>query len=120
MPFGGHANAVESQDIVKQCRFRTRTCFKCGKRGHLQSVCKSTTQKSKEVNREKHIEEDKATSSDNDFALWTVTGGHREGYHVHLRLNGKPVQMELDTGGGGCCSAVISEHEWTTLFSNIP
>jgi len=70
----GHSEAV--------CCFRTRTCFKCGKRGHLQSVCKSRTQKSEEVNREKHIEEHKAASSDNDFALWTVTGRHRKGYHV--------------------------------------
>ena len=30
--------------------------------------------------------------------IWTITGGHTEGYHVHLKLDQKPVKMELDTG----------------------
>ena len=84
------------------CYFHTCKCFKCGEKGHLQSVCKVVQKTAKKLerdpNRKKHIEEDKAESSEDDFALWAVTGGHREGYHVHLHLNDKPVQMELNTG----------------------
>ena len=27
-----------------------------------------------------------------------ITGGYTEGYHVHLKLDQKPIKMELDTG----------------------
>ena len=33
-----------------------------------------------------------------DLDIWAITGGHKEGYHVVVHINGKPVQMELDTG----------------------
>ena len=106
----GHKEAV--------CRFRTRNCFKCGKKGHLQSVCKGVqaTPKSEGQLKPKaanHIEGDDTCDFTDDLSLWTVTGGHSEGYHVYLRLNNKPVQMELDTGAA---VSVISEHEWNRLF----
>jgi len=44
---------------------------------------------------------------------WALTGGHKEGYHLQASINGKPLQMELDTGA---TISVISEYEWKKLF----
>ena len=52
--------------------------------------------------------------NEDDPTIWTITGGHREGYHVHLKLNQKPVKMELDTGAA---VSVMSEQQWKTLFT---
>ena len=34
----------------------------------------------------KHVEEEQAdvNSSEDDFTLWTISGDHKEGYHVNL------------------------------------
>ena len=41
--------------------------------------------------------------------IWGLTGGHKEGYKLLVAINGKPLQMELDTGA---TVSVISEHDW--------
>ena len=45
--------------------------------------------------------------------IWGLTGGHREGYQLFVSLDGKPLQMELDTRA---IISVISEHQWKQLF----
>ena len=52
-----------------------------------------------------------------DLKLWTITGGVTQGYHVHLKVNRKPVQMELDTGAA---VSVMSEQQWETLTNGKP
>ena len=93
-------------------------------RGHLQTVCQGEL--AKQTNRSqgdrpssvKHMEKEQADSDngDDDFALWTVFGNHKEGYHVHVRINNKHLQMELDTGAA---VSVVSEQEWNQLFPAV-
>ena len=56
-----------------------------------------------------------AKDYNNDFTLWTITGDHKEGYHVRLQIKGKHTQMELDTGA---TVSVILEQEWNQLFKS--
>ena len=86
------------------CRFRTRVCYLCGKKGHLRSVCQAATDKQPSIQQiEQQAVQD---NSDDDLTLWTITSDHKQGYHVRLQVNGKHVQMELDTGAA---VSVISE-----------
>ena len=113
----GHSQVV--------CRFRSRTCFRCGKKGHLQTVCQGELAKQRNKPQEgnkpssvKYMKEEQ-TDGDNgkdDFALWTVFGNHKEGYHVHVQINNKQLQMELDTGAA---VSVVSEQEWNRLFPTM-
>ena len=64
------------------------------------------------------VEEQQAAEDySDDFTLWTITGDHKEGYHVRMQINGKHTQMELDTGAA---VSVISEQEWNRLFTSTP
>lgn len=67
----------------------------------------------------KHVEEEQRdlNSSDDDFALWTISGDHKEGYHVMLQINGRHIHMELDTGAA---VLVISKQQWNHLFPDMP
>ena len=97
------------------CCFRTRVCYLCGKKGHLRSVCQAATDKQPSIQQiEQQAVQD---NSDDDLTLWTITGDHKQGYHVRLQVNGKHVQMELDTGAA---VSVISEQEWNHLFPSTP
>ena len=118
----GHVSSV--------CRLRQSVCYKCGKKGHLQAVCKSvikpTTAPDRVVKQvtpnvdssylDQLLKSNDGNDTD-DLGLWTITGGVTQGYHVHLKVNHKPVQMELDTGAA---VSVMSEHQWKTLTSGDP
>ena len=56
-------------------------------------------------------------NSTDDLGLWTITGGVTQGYHVHLKINHKAVQMELDTGAA---VLVMSKQQWKNLTNNEP
>ena len=98
---------------VATCRFRQGSCYKCGERGHLQVMCKqgkqSTMSRKAEVNQLKPTDEE-----EDDPGIWTITGGHSEGYHVHLKLDQIPIKMELDTGAA---VSVMSEQQWKETFT---
>ena len=81
----GHSQGV--------CRLRMRVCFRCGKKGHLQTMCQGQSVKHNRLEDNKlplvkHVEEEQAdvNSSEDDFALWTISGDHKEGYHVNLQI----------------------------------
>ena len=84
----GSVNAVESEDILHQ-----GTCYKCGEQGHMQVMCRRGKQPAaaskSEVNqlRPNYEEED-------DPSICMITGGHAEGYHIHFKLDQKPIKME--------------------------
>ena len=118
----GHVSSV--------CRFRQSICFKCKKRGHLQTVCKSSI--------EPIITPDKAVkqvipnaesssldqlwkceggNTTDDLSVWTISGGVTQGYHVHLKINNKPLRMELDTGAA---VSVMSHQQWKIMTNSEP
>ena len=41
-------------------------------------------------------------------SIWTITGAHTEGYHVHFKIDQKPIKIELDTGAA---VSVMSEQQ---------
>ena len=93
-------------------------------KGHLQTMyqgqsVKHNRSEDNKLPSVKHVEEEQAdiNSSEDDFALWTISGDHKEGYLVNLQIKGKHMHMELDTGAA---VSVISEQQWNQLFPNRP
>ena len=77
---------------IQHCPARNSTCHKCQKRGHFQSVCRSTGK----PHSVRQIQED---SSDDAF-LGAVghSGRNAKPWIVKLRVNGKMVEFQIDTG----------------------
>ena len=69
----------------------------------------STMSRKAEVNQLRPTNEE-----EDDPGIWTITGGHAEGYHVHLKLDQIPIKMELDTGAA---VSVMSEQQWKEIFT---
>ena len=102
----------ESGHPTTACEFCQSTCYSCGECSHMQVMCKrgkKLTSGKPQVN-QISLKDD----NEDDTTIWTITGGHTEGYHIHLKLNQKPVKMELDTGA---TVSVMSEQHWKTLFT---
>ena len=108
--------------MASQCRFRTYKCHKCSRVGHLQAVCpgdkdtrveRQKPEKQQGQRKSKGIRQLQTDEALEENHLLEITGGHKEGYRLQVLINGKPVQMELDTGA---TVSVISEHEWNQLF----
>jgi len=51
---------------------------------------------------------------EDDSSIWTITGGHTEGYHIHLKLDWKPIKVVLDTGAA---VSVMSEQQLKATFA---
>ena len=90
--------------------------------GHLQAVCpgdkgtqveRQKPEKQQGQRKYKSIRQLQTDEALEENHIWVITGGHKEGYRLQVLINGKPVQMELDTGA---TVSVISEHEWNQLF----
>ena len=95
--------------MASQCRFRAYKCHKCGKAGHLQAVCledknpqgeKQKSEKQRGQRSSKGIGQLQTDEAVEENHVWVITGGHKEGYRVQVFINGKAMQMELDTGNG--------------------
>jgi predicted aspartyl protease len=95
-----------------KCRFKTETCHKCGKMGHIAKVCRSSKTISSEKGRQKpgknfrkkkgrgpEMNKVEQTESDEEleynlFSLKDKTPPYSE----NLNVNGMDVNMEIDTG----------------------
>ena len=84
-------------------------------KGHLRSMCPGEPARpNRRPQAVKQVAEQQPDQDNNDdFTLWTITGDQKAGYHVNVLINGKHVQMELDTGAA---VSVVSEQEWNELF----
>ena len=74
----------------QQCPAHDAVCHKCAKRGHFQSMCRSTA-KVAEVHRE-------SDTADNALLGHLSERPSKSPWSVTLSLNGKPTQFEIDTG----------------------
>ena len=102
----------KSEHPTTACQFCQSTCYNCGECGHMQVMCKrgkKLTSGKPQIN-QISLKDD----NEDDPTIRTITGGHTQGYHGHLKLNQKPVKMELDTGA---TISVMSEQQWKTLFT---
>ena len=88
------------------------TCYKCGKQGHLQAVCKEQVRAPS--NADKHtVKQLEPGTEQEEMTIRTIMGGQTEEYYIHLTINGAPVKMELDTGA---TVSVISDQQWKKMF----
>ena len=93
------------------CRFKNVECFKCKKRGHISSMClnkdngiqKSDIFKPDSQQHTHYVTNDGATGNevhtDNEiYAIYTISHKRIKPLRVMPKLNGVPVNMEIDTG----------------------
>ena len=77
----------------RNCPARNATCNKCGKLGHFQAVCRSST-------RVKEVFSDNSEVLDAVYIhdLANHRAGRNDSWLVTLQLNGQPVTFKMDTG----------------------
>ena len=97
----GGTNHKESQ-----CKFKQGICHNCKKRGHIKRACRSRgglvhqpvhgrRERTKWVGAENICSE-----SDEEFSVYTVKVNTPHTILVVIKVNGKPLTMEVDTGAG--------------------
>ena len=110
---------------ARECRFRTATCFRCQKQGHVQRMCRTKPGPRKEVQSDKGPirkenkkkpamkcleawEKEEHSESDSDlYNLFSL--GRNHAMEVQVQIERKPIVMELDTGAA---VSVISHEEY--------
>ena len=111
----GGTNHIESQ-----CKFKQAICHKCKKRGHIKRACQSRggpVHQSAHGRRERTKwvgAENSCSESDEEFSVYTVKVNTPHPILVDIKVNGKHLTMEVDTGAG---LSLISE---TTLKQVMP
>jgi hypothetical protein len=98
-----------------ECRFKNENCRKCGNRGHIQRVCRSTKTESRRKQNYFCEEDDdsfvasvnisKATKS-NSGIIWVTT-----------KIDGQALKMELDTGSA---VSIIPLEKYKRMLRHIP
>ena len=112
------------------CRFKEVTCHACKKKGHIAAACRSKrsspaptrsrestpvhSHKTHQMKSELCVEE--AVSSGDEYFLHNVIGSSSKPLRVVLTVNGKLLEMELDTGAD---LSIISEETRKTLLPNL-
>ena len=81
--------------LWQQCPARDAVCHKCAKRGHFQSMCRSTAKVAE-------VRQDDQSICTNDVYLGQLTTGRKKRsdkpWSVTIHVNGKPIQFDIDTG----------------------
>ena len=110
-----------SKHMPEQCRFRQATCHTCGNLGHITPVCPSNPRfkkavKSKQSAKPTHLITTESESS-SAASLYTISE-HTScpPYQVQLKLNSKPIVMEIDTGAS---VSLISESMLKALLPQL-
>ncbi|XP_048578377.1 uncharacterized protein K02A2.6-like [Nematostella vectensis] len=110
---GGECYRCGNSHDPQSCWFKDQNCYKCGKKGHAKSACRSGATIT-------HVEEE-VFSEDEDSE-----GGPEGMYHirnpgnkvppitVNLEVDGRPIEFEIDTGSP---YTLISEETAKTLPS---
>lgn len=79
--------------VSKDCKFRDRKCFNCGKKGHIAWICSANGRE------RKHSEEKERVNV--VIAEAYAAGNNPEQakrYRMAVKLNGNSTNMEVDTG----------------------
>jgi len=103
---------------ASQCKFLTVKCYGCGKIGHLKKVCRSSNSQQPPVG----LVEDTSTTNQGQYDLYhiedsTVPRSSKNPYKVTLSVEGKSVQMEIDTGAS---LSLVSEQTYKELWPATP
>ena len=118
--------------LADQCFFQSKQCRRCGKIGHIAKMCRQrtsngaptqATQRMPMQNRARYVEQEESettTSDTSDLGLFTIrsiNGNHSGEIHITPKVNGVPIQMELDTGAS---VSLISTHVWEQSLNKTP
>ena len=103
-----------------QCHFKEETCRFCSKKGHIERACLSKKAQQNRNQSKKHISNKKSVKSVEEEELLTVsinTVKRSDVISVTPKIEGKHLQMELDTGSA---ISVIPIRTYKELFSHKP
>jgi len=97
-------------NVPEKCLAFGKTCRNCGKQNHFASVCRNKRPAKKTIHYANNNEEEQPQSvmHINSFPMNSAS------QYVQLKMNGKSVTMELDTGAS---STLISEVVWRKIGS---
>ena len=103
-----------------QCHFKEETCRFCSKKGHIERACLIKKAQQNRNQSKKHISNKKSVKSVEEEELLTVsinTVKRSDVISVAPKIEGKHLQMELDTGSA---ISVIPIRTYKELFSHKP
>ncbi|XP_056012602.1 uncharacterized protein K02A2.6-like [Ostrea edulis] len=108
------------------CYFKDAVCRKCNNKGHIKRACLTKGKhKFKTAKQKKYVRNvDKTESDDSDsscgiekLSMNSVIKADDCPILLNVRVNGKDIQMELDTGSA---VSVISEEKFREIFGKQP
>ena len=108
------------------CKYRDATCHKCGRKGHIKPVCRSSVNTGERSARDRKTvhsvnQPDSVSQSDaseEQFGLYhTQTDAGTQPYRVTVTVAGQPIHMEVDTGAS---RSTVSEYVYETQLKAIP
>ena len=109
------------------CRFKDQTCYHCGKVGHISRVCNSTRQgkpkqspktpQNTQVHTVQYSESDELEDVLGSMKIHNVMKPSSNVIWVDLKVEGKPLKMELDTGSA---VSIIPRDLYKEKFNDKP
>ena len=90
----------DSRHLADKCYFKSKVCYGCQKTGHSKRMCKAGKNEDRTVNAVEADEESLNVEEDSFWSLYKISSDARTRDPVILNvdMNGKKVQLELDTG----------------------
>ena len=96
------------------CKFKEYKCHYCKNKGHLAAVCRKKRRDTDAGEVTGKIERTTEVLSEDEYPLYTVSGGRAEPVVVDITLNGIETKMEVDTGAS---VSLISEDTYELIKS---
>ena len=97
-----------------KCPFIEAECFKCKKQGHIASACRSRSKRFVKPQEDRRNEQQTNTIVHHGVTIGDIfgtTANHKsvKPIMVEVQINGRPVEMELDTGSA---VTILNERTW--------
>ena len=99
----------------ERCKARNAQCIKCKKTGHFWKYCRSRESENKEDVKFVQPVQHQSDKSNPEYVLYT-TNNEGLGVETDVEINGKLVQMMIDTG----CAKTLIPKQWFRNNLNIP